>query len=213
MKPCNSKHSLEQCNAKQSDILNAAIVEFAKCGVMGTTMEQIAKSGQVSKRTLYKNYASKCDLFDDVVDLLLSTIHDLNKYQYQADVPILEQLKHLAHEAVKRTKCEDYVTLSRIVIIESMRSKEAADRVDSKFQSCEKGMTDWFKTAEAAGVLGSLSAKTASTMFYGSLKQLTYWEPVIKWKPSLSDEELEVVIEQVCQVFSIGLTQFSTQTD
>lgn len=213
MKPCSSKPSLENCNAKQSDILNAAIVEFAKCGVVGTTMEQIAKTGQVSKRTLYKHYASKCELFDDVVDLLLSTIHDLNKYQYQTDVPIFDQLKHLAHEPVKRTKCEDYITLSRIVIIESMRSKEAAERVDLKFKFCEKGMSDWFNTAETAGVLGSLSAKTASTMFYGSLKQLTYWEPVIKWKSTLSDEELDVLIEQVCQVFSAGLIGIAKKLD
>lgn len=206
MELCNSKQSIEQCNAKQSDILRAAIGEFAKYGVMGSTMEKIAKSAQVSKRTLYKHYAGKDELFDEVVALQLGTIKRLTEYPYQADVPLDEQLKQLAYQAIKLTNNEDYLILSRIVIIESMRSKEAADRVNLKFKDCEKGMSGWFLAAQEAGVLGSLPAKTAATMFYGCFKQLTYWERAIKWKPALPEDEIAVLVEQVCQLFAKGLS-------
>ncbi|MBU2917347.1 TetR/AcrR family transcriptional regulator [Psychrosphaera sp. F3M07] len=197
---------MEHCNAKQSDILHAAIAEFAKCGVMGTTMEQIAKSAQVSKRTLYKHYANKDELFDEVVELQLNTIRRLKDFPYHPNMPLFDQLKLLAKEVIKLTQNEDYLTLSRIVIIESMRSKEAADRVNVKFTDCEKGLTGWFSYAEKAGALGELTAKTAGTMFYGSIKQLIYWEQAIKWQPPLPQEEIELLIDQVCHVFSFGLS-------
>jgi TetR/AcrR family transcriptional regulator of autoinduction and epiphytic fitness len=200
-----------QCNAKQSDILRAAIAEFAKYGVMGTTMEQIAKSAQVSKRTLYKHYANKDELFDGVVCLQLATINRLKGFPYQADLPLVEQLKLLGREIIKLTQNEDYLALSRIVIIESMRSKEAAERIDTKFKSCENGLVGWFVLAEQADVLGGLSAKTASAMFYGSVKQLTYWEQAIKWQPALSKPELEILIDQVCEVFALGLVEKNNQ--
>jgi len=202
---------MEQCNAKQSDILRAAIAEFAKCGVMGTTMEQIAKSAQVSKRTLYKHYANKDELFDEVVCLQLTTINQLNDFSYQHDVPLVEQLKLLGREVIKLTQNEDYLALSRIVIIESMRSKEAADRINLRFKSCEKGLSGWFALAEKAGVLGGLSEKTACSMFYGSLKQLAYWEQAIKWQPALPKQELEILIDQICEIFALGLEQKNKQ--
>ena len=202
---------MDQCNAKQSDILQAAIAEFAKCGVMGTTMEQIAKSAQVSKRTLYKHYANKDELFDEVVCLQLTTINRLKDHPYKIDVPLVEQLKLLAREVIKLTQNDDYLALSRIVIIESMRSKEAADRINTKFKSCEKGLSGWFDYAQDAGVLGGLSAKNAGAMFYGSIKQLTYWERAIRWQPTLSEQELEQLIDQVCDVFALGLVEKNNQ--
>ncbi|MDO6721488.1 TetR/AcrR family transcriptional regulator [Psychrosphaera sp. 1_MG-2023] len=204
---CNSLGNCpEKSNSKQDDILCAAISEFAKFGVLGSTMEHIAKRAQVSKRTLYKNYANKDELFDAVIDLQLGTISRLTECPYQMDIPMHEQLRKLAYQAIKLTNNEDYLTLSRIVIIESMRSKEAADKVNSKFKDCEKGMSGWFSTAERAGALEGIPAKTAATMFYGSLKQLVYWERAIKWQPERTEEELSVMVEQVCSVFAKGFS-------
>lgn len=204
---CNSHQNCsDKSNSKQDDILCAAISEFAKFGVLGSTMEHIAKRAQVSKRTLYKNYANKDELFDAVIDLQLRTISRLSECPYQNDVPLFEQLKKLADQAVKLTNNEDYLTLSRIVIIESMRSREAADKVNSKFKDCEKGMSGWFSNAERAGELNGIPAKTAATMFYGSLKQLVYWERAIKWHSARSEEELSLLVEQVCSVFAKGFS-------
>ncbi|MDC2887642.1 hypothetical protein [Psychrosphaera algicola] len=43
-------------------------------------------------------------------------------------------------------------------------------------------------------------------MFYGSLKQLVYWERAIKWQPERTEEELSVMVEQVCSVFAKGFS-------
>lgn len=212
MTMCNSLDPCpEKGNSKNDDILCAAISEFSKFGVVGSTMEKIAKRAEVSKRTLYKNYANKDKLFDAVIDLQLSTIKRLTDCPFQTDRPMIEQLKELAQQAIKLTNNEAYLTLSRIVIIESMRSQEAAEKINLKFKDCEKGMSGWFSAAEQAGALDGIPAKTAATMFYGSIKQLVYWERAIKWQPERPEQELLEMVEHVCKVFSKGLGTSNTQ--
>ncbi len=196
---------MEKASAKQNDVLRAAIEEFAHVGLMGTTMEHIAKRAQVSKRTLYKHFASKEALFDEVVRLLLARIEPLHLYPYRPEVDLLSQLKELAHMSLKLSGDEDYMTLSRIVIIESMRSKEEANRLNNKFGACEHGLSNWFAQAEQAGALGQLSAEVAAAMFYGGLKKLAYWDQAIKWQPAPDKAKLDKLIDQCCRFFVAGL--------
>nr|WP_306173945.1 TetR/AcrR family transcriptional regulator [Pseudoalteromonas shioyasakiensis] len=196
---------VESSNSKQNDVLCAAIQEFAQNGLLGTTMETIAKQANVSKRTLYKHYANKNALFDDVVALLLQRFSQLHKYQYQADVDIYEQLKELAKVCLSLGNDENYLTLSRIVIIESMRDKEQAARLEEQFLECEKGLLTWFEQAHQAGVLNDVPADIAASFFYGGLKNMGYWEQVIMWKPALDEASLEQLIDLTSRFFVSGI--------
>lgn len=197
--------SMEPNNTKQNDVLCVAIEEFAQRGLVGTTMEAIAKKANVSKRTLYKHYANKQALFDDVVLLLLSRIEQLQNYHYRSDVPIYEQLKDLARLSLSLGSDEDYLTLSRIVIIESMRDKQQAARLEAKFLDCGKGLQGWFAQAHAAGVLNDIPADIAAAFFYGGLKKMAYWEQVIQWKPALDEEKIEQLIDLTSRFFISGI--------
>ncbi|KPH64216.1 transcriptional regulator [Pseudoalteromonas porphyrae] len=196
---------MESSNNKQNDVLCAAIHEFARRGLAGTTMEAIAKKATVSKRTLYKHYANKQALFDEVVSLLLARIAQLQSYQYLKDIPIYDQLKDLAKLCLSLGNDEDYLTLSRIVIIESMRDKEQAARLEVKFLDCEKGLLTWFEQAQSAGVLNDVPADIAAAFFYGGLKKMAYWEQVIKWKPALDEARLEQLVDLTSRFFISGI--------
>jgi len=196
---------MQSSNSKQNDVLCAAIDEFAQRGLLGTTMEAVAKKANVSKRTLYKHYANKQDLFDEVVLLLLARIEQLQNYQFNAQQPIYDQLSDLARLSLSLSNDCDYLTLSRIVIIESMRSKEQAAHLESKFLDCEKGLKTWFIQAEQAGVLNDVPADIAAAFFYGGLKKLTYWDQVIKWKPALDEARLKQLIDLTARFFINGI--------
>jgi len=196
---------MESGNSKQNDVLCAAIQEFAQYGLLGTTMEAIAKSANVSKRTLYKHYPNKNALFDDVVALLLERFSQLHKYPYQPNVSVDKQLKELARVCLSLGGDENYLTLSRIVIIESMRDKVQAARLEEQFLDCEKGLLTWFEQAHQAGILNDIPADIAASIFYGGLKDLGYWEQVIMWRPALDETRLEQLIDVMSRFFIRGI--------
>ncbi|WP_105168188.1 TetR/AcrR family transcriptional regulator [Pseudoalteromonas sp. T1lg23B] len=197
---------MTQYSAKQQDILSAAIKLFAQQGLSATTMEQVCSSAQVSKRTLYKHFANKDALFGAVVDLLIKRIVPLTSIQFIPNYDFATQLKHLATSAVALLGDDDYLTLSRIVIIESMRSKEQADNLNKRLMHCEKAMLIWFEDAAKAHCLGQFNAEFAAAFFWGGLKKLTFWEQVIKWQAPLDEAALDELVEQVCLLFCSGVT-------
>ena len=189
-------------STKQQAVISAAITLFAQHGLAGTTMEAVAAKASVSKRTLYKYYENKEALFEIVVDMLVEQIRPLQGQEFDASKPLKEQLAVVGEMALKLTQDEDYLTLSRIVMVESLRSKEQADKLHEKFGTCEQGMYSWFIQAEEQGFLQGTTAQTAATLFYGGLKKVAYWDQVIKWGPPAQKQALDDLVELTCRIFT-----------
>ncbi|GEK09672.1 MULTISPECIES: TetR/AcrR family transcriptional regulator [Pseudoalteromonas] len=198
---------MTQLSPKQQSILCAAIEEFAQKGLQATTMESISQSAEVSKRTLYKHYSTKDELFDAVVELLIERIKPITAIQFIPNYDFSVQLQHLAKSAMTLLNDEDYMRLSRIVMIESMRSFEQAQNLNGKFSHCEAEMIQWFEDAANAGCLGDFDADLAAAYFWGALKKLGYWERAIKWQAPLPEAELDILVEKAVALFCNGVTQ------
>lgn len=190
---------------KHEDILCAAIREFAEKGMMATTMESIATQAGVSKRTLYKHYPCKEDLLDAVVSLLLLRIEPLKNTTFDPQQKLLDQLREIGHKTLQMLCDEDYLRLSRIIVIESMRCEHAARILNRKFSDCEKHLYQWFIQASEAGVLGDMEPTLAATLFFGAIKKAVYWDQLTQWKPMIEKKQAEEVIEGICQFFVKGV--------
>ncbi|MCG7534782.1 TetR/AcrR family transcriptional regulator [Pseudoalteromonas sp. OOF1S-7] len=204
---------MTELTEKQQAILSAAVEEFAQRGLQATTMEAICSAAGVSKRTLYKHYATKEALFDAVVISLIERIQPITTIQFIPNYDFEIQLRHLADSAVSLLADEDYIKLSRIVMIESMRCQAQADRLNHKFSQCEAAMSLWFEEASRAGCLGTFSAPFAAAFFWGALKRLTFWDQAIRWQAPLAEADLDAFVDQACQLFCGGIkyvTQEST---
>ena len=197
---------MTELSPKQQAILCAAINHFGQYGLAATTMEGISATAQVSKRTLYKHYSTKDELFGAVVDKLIERIQPLTTIQFIPNYDFKVQLQHLARSAVELLNDEDYLTLSRIVMIESLRSKSQAERLAERFVNCECALVQWFDDAAKTGCLGPFPAEIAAAFFWGGLKKLTYWEQVLKWRPALDEQALDELLDQTCRLFCLGVT-------
>ncbi len=189
---------------KNRDILSAAISEFAEKGMFATTMEAIAKTANVSKRTLYKYYPSKENLLDAVVERLMQRIEPLHDIHYDPTQTLESQLYELASFAMQLSNDKHYLRLARIVIIESMRCEKEAKRLNHKFTQCEDSLRKWFQQASEAGALGNLDVTVATALFHGAIRKLAFWDQAILWKPPLSDKQAEELIAQTCRFFVKG---------
>src|SRR5205823_14953845 len=71
---------------KRRAILDAATQVFLSKGYLGTSMDEIAALAEVSKQTVYKHFADKEALFNEIV---LSTVNE-------ASDPVYEEVMNLA---------------------------------------------------------------------------------------------------------------------
>ena len=80
---------------KREDILKAALNEFDARGFRETSMDRIAETAKVSKRTVYNHFASKDGLFEAIADELSRRVQMVTGHRYDPDRPIDEQLRRI----------------------------------------------------------------------------------------------------------------------
>jgi len=62
---------------KRKMILSSAAEVFAKGGIVGTSMNEVAKACGISKANIYHYYSSKNDMVFDILDIYLSELRDV----------------------------------------------------------------------------------------------------------------------------------------
>jgi len=73
---------------KRAAIVAAAIAEFRARGFESTSMDRIATEAGVSKRTVYNHFASKDELFSQILQQLWDSSKALLAVPYRADQPL-----------------------------------------------------------------------------------------------------------------------------
>jgi TetR/AcrR family transcriptional regulator of autoinduction and epiphytic fitness len=104
---------------KDSDIQSAALELFTELGFHATTMEQIAKKAAVSKRTLYRRYPNKDELFKVLIESLFDV--ECNHYQPPCDtVSIESHLAKMLEYNIKTIIKPDFFARIRLIFIEQV---------------------------------------------------------------------------------------------
>ena len=77
---------------KREQIVEAAVAEFKANGYRATSMDSIAATAQVSKRTVYNHFESKEQLFQVITQELFDRAIQVSEHPYNPDVPVRTQL-------------------------------------------------------------------------------------------------------------------------
>ena len=110
--------------ALEDRVRAAAVQAFVRAGYEGATMEAIAATAGISKRTLYAKYADKGALFAAVVPRALAELPDLPAGTLPGD-DLTSALRAFAHLVVARLVHPDAVRLRRLALVEAGRLPEA----------------------------------------------------------------------------------------
>jgi TetR/AcrR family transcriptional regulator, regulator of autoinduction and epiphytic fitness len=186
---------------KRQDVLDAGIDELMAQGLAAASMEAIATRAAVSKRTLYKYFPSIDAVFSEVVDLMIARVEPLGRLRFDTKRDFGEQLREIAQKEMQLICDEQYTRLSRVIMIEAMRSQEQSARLLARFHEKELGLYRWFADAHDAGKLGDIAPALAADMFTGLLKSCTYWHSVIGWQPAPDDDAQAAMIDETCRMF------------
>ena len=194
---------------KRNAMLDAGIAELAEQGLAGDSMESIATRAEVSKRTLYKHFPSKEAVFEAVLALLLERVDPLGKLHYDRQRDFVEQLREIAEKEMQLICDPDFVRLSRVLMVECIRSEAQSQKLMAQLGEKENGLFRWFSEAGDAGKLGQLDPRVSADLFVAMLKR-TYWFSVIAWQPALDKPAQARIIDEACLTLLSRLEQPSS---
>ncbi|WHS59097.1 TetR/AcrR family transcriptional regulator [Pseudomonas sp. G2-4] len=186
---------------KREAILQAAIAEFRSSGFEITSMDKIAATAGVSKRTVYNHFPSKEALFAEILNRLWHSITAEQDVSYRCEKPLREQLQALLQAKLRMLADENFLDLARIAIAATIHSPERAQDMVGRMGEREEGLTAWIRLAQADGQLKPVEPAFAAQQMHGLLKTFAFWPQISMGQPSLTQDEQTRVIESALDMF------------
>ena len=134
---------------KREAIIQAAIAEFRANGFEITSMDKIAATAGVSKRTVYNHFPSKEELFAEILNQLWARISAEQSVIYRADQPLRDQLRQMLLAKLHLLAYDNFLSLARVAIAATIHSPERAQNMVARMGEREEGLTVWIRAAQA----------------------------------------------------------------
>jgi TetR/AcrR family transcriptional regulator of autoinduction and epiphytic fitness len=186
---------------KREAIIQAAITEFRAHGFEITSMDKIAATAGVSKRTVYNHFPSKEELFAEILNQLWARIIAEPSVSYTRDQPLSEQLRQMLREKVQMMADENFLTLARVAIAATIHSPERAQNMIERMGEREEGLTVWIRAAQADGRLKPVDPEFAAHQVQGLLKAFAFWPQISLGRAALDPDAQNTVAESALEMF------------
>jgi TetR/AcrR family transcriptional regulator of autoinduction and epiphytic fitness len=186
---------------KREAIIQAAIAEFRDNGFETTSMDRIAATAGVSKRTVYNHFPSKEELFAEILNQLWIRVTAKQETSYRPDVPLRDQLRQRLMEKLQMLSDDNFLDLARVAIAATIHSPERAQNMVARMGEREEGLTVWIRAAQADGRLKAIAPEFAAQQVQGLLKSFAFWPQISMGMPSLSAEMQSTVVESALDMF------------
>jgi TetR/AcrR family transcriptional regulator of autoinduction and epiphytic fitness len=186
---------------KREAIIQAAIAEFRANGFEITSMDKIAATAGVSKRTVYNHFPSKEELFAEILNQLWARISAEQSVVYNRDQPLRDQLRQMLQSKVQLMADENFLTLARVAIAATIHSPERAQNMVERMGEREEGLTVWIRAAQADGRLKPVDPEFAAHQVQGLLKTFAFWPQMSMGRAALDVEMQNTVAESALDMF------------
>ena len=186
---------------KREDILKAALREFDARGFRETSMDRIATTAKVSKRTVYNHFASKEVLFDAIADKLSGRVRLVTGFQYHPERAIATQLRDIAEQLLDMLAAPSFVSLAKVTLAEMLRSPDLARKTYELFRERQSGLSAWLAEAAADGRLAIEDPVWAADQFFGLIKSFAFWPQILGGQPVPDAAMREKIMDSSVQIF------------
>ncbi len=192
---------LKLTDRKRQAIVEAAIAEFRSGGFESTSMDKIAATAGVSKRTVYNHFPSKDELFAQILHELWNSSASQAEQPYDHAAPLREQLVGLLSKKMAMLQDSYFLDLARVAIAEAIHSPERAQEMVSRMTRKEEEAAVWLRAAQADGKLLKADPALTSQMLPGLLKTFAFWPQVTLNQPPLDPVMQKKVVEMSVDMF------------
>jgi len=186
---------------KRADIIDAAAQEFRVAGFANTSMDRIAERACVSKRTVYNHFESKDALFESILDILWSRVHDATEVPFDPSRDVRDQLRELALRELDLLADDNYLGLARAMMAEAIRSPELAAKAWGDLHTREAGITKWIRSAAKDGRLVVDDPAFAGEQFTALIKTFAFWPQLLGSIPAPTKRERKKLADAATDMF------------
>jgi TetR/AcrR family transcriptional regulator of autoinduction and epiphytic fitness len=186
---------------KREAIIQAAIAEFRTNGFDITSMDKIAATAGVSKRTVYNHFPSKEELFAEILNQLWARVTAEQEAAYRPDLPLRDQLRLMLQAKLQMLSDDNFLDLARVAIAAAIHSPERAQNMVARMGEREESLTVWIRAAQADGLLKPVAPDFAAQQVHGLLKSFAFWPQISMGQPGLSPEMQHTVVESALDMF------------
>ena len=186
---------------KREAIIQAAIAEFRANGFDITSMDKIAATAGVSKRTVYNHFPSKEELFAEILNQLWTRLTAVEEMSYRPDLPLRDQMRLMFQAKLQMMGDDNFLDLARVAIAATIHSPERAQNMVARMGEREEDLTVWIRAAQLDGRLKPVDPAFAAQQIQGMLKSFAFWPQISMGLTGLSPEMQTTVVESALDMF------------
>jgi TetR/AcrR family transcriptional regulator of autoinduction and epiphytic fitness len=192
---------LRLTDRKRAAILDAAVAEFRQSGYAATSMDRVAASAGVSKRTVYNHFPSKEDLFAQILEQMWQRSLEGLDVAYDKDRSLRAQLLELLEQKLRLLHDENFADLARVAIAAGIHSPDLAQQLVARMGDREEGLTVWIRAAAADGRLKIDDPVFAAMQMHALVKGFAFWPQIAMGQAPLTPAQQKQVAETTVDMF------------
>jgi len=186
---------------KREAIVNGAMEAFQQYGVSDTSMDKIAETAQVSKRTVYNHFASKEILVTHIItEIWRNNIVDYD-VPFESTRPLREQLLELVNNELKMMEDSNLLELIRVAIGYCLFCPlSVVEEMNKSFEQ-ETAMLRWLAAAKENGVLNIEDIEQAHEQIISLIKGQAFWPQLLRHKEPLDKGRRTAIANNTVDMF------------
>lgn len=177
-------------------IVEAAARLFLERGFGAVSMDDLAKTAGVARRTLYNQFANKEEIFQEMLLMVSRQLEDAFPPGIETQGDVEEVLRLVARVILDLHKNPEYLGFLRMVVADSRQFPWIAKAFAAIMDPQTERLTRLLAHLTAMGVLNCRNPVLAAHQFMGMLNDLSLW-PWMLGRKSIPIPTEEVVDETI----------------
>ena len=177
-------------------IVEAAQRLFLERGFGAVSMDDLAGAASVARRTLYNQFASKEEIFREMLLRVSRRLEDAFPPGIETQGDVEEVLRVIARMILDLHKQPEYVGFLRMVVADARQFPWIAKEFAAVMDPQTERFTRYLAHLTVTGILNCRNPLLAAHQFMGALNQLSLW-PWMLGRKSLRVPAEEVVEETI----------------
>jgi TetR/AcrR family transcriptional regulator of autoinduction and epiphytic fitness len=177
-------------------IIEAAERLFLERGFGSVTMDELAEAAGVARRTLYNQFASKEEIFREMLLKVSGQLEDAFPPGIETRGEVEEVLRLIARMILGLHKNPEYLGFLRMVVADSRQFPWIAEEFAAVMEPQTERLVRYLAHLTALGILDCRNPLLAAHQFMGMLNELSLW-PWMTGRESVPVPEEDIIEETI----------------
>ena len=183
-------------NGSREAIVAAAERLFLERGFGSVSMDELAETAGVARRTLYNQFASKEEIFREMLLRVSGQLEDAFPPGIETQGDVEDVLRVVARMILELHKRPEYLGFLRMVVADSRQFPWIAEEFAAVMEPLTERLTRYLAHLTAMRILDCRNPLLAAHQFMGMLNELSLW-PWMTGRQSVPVREKQIIEETI----------------